>query len=750
MADSVVIREFLVALGFKVDEKGLKNFKEGVEGTTKGVKQLIATVSGAALTVSAGVAAFASKLERLYFVSQRTGASATNLRGFEFAARNMGVSAEAATGTIENLARFLRNNPAGEGYLSTLGVQTRNANGELRDTVDIMSDLGKSLANKPTWLASQYGNILGIDENLMLAMRNGDFEKLLAQYREMSKSTGLDKAADDSHRFMTQLRGLGTSFENLGIRVEGAMLQKIGPQLERFQRWMDEHGDEIANRITDVANAVVKAAAAMGPPLAWLADKFVELDRGTDGWSTKILLLGLALKGLGVFKIVGGIWKIVGALRAGGAAASGATGLLSAMGVELAALASSAAAVGAAFLGWKIGDGVRDQIDGLITKLSGGRFRSLWDILTLKDRRGLDSTGGYTQEEIDSVKDGGGAKLTPPRTEQPTTLAPSDAQGPNPGRASSGAPAPAQASAPAPAPAVAVAPAVASPVASAPSGPPVPASAPAQSREKASVPNSEKSSPSKPTPQSPPAARIERVAAPAENGLAGRLGQLADTAFGKLIARGEGDYNSVNRGARGGYRAGTENLEGMTLAQVMAAQRAGQFNAAGRYQIISSTLAEAARGLKLNGSEIFDRKLQDRIFEQYLVRNKRRAISDYVEGRSDDLRAALRAASREWASVADPDTGRSYYAGKGNNRASISAAEMEAALRNTRATYQPPAAAMAQAATASATTNKVEVNQTTQIHVNGAGDPSAAGRAVEREQRAVNSDLVRNLQGVVA
>ncbi|PRE44127.1 mannosyl-glycoprotein endo-beta-N-acetylglucosamidase [Burkholderia multivorans] len=662
MADSVVIREFLVALGFKVDEKGLKNFKEGVEGTTKGVKQLIATVSGAALTVSAGVAAFASKLERLYFVSQRTGASAANLRGFEFAARNMGVSAEAATGTIENLARFLRNNPAGEGYLATLGVQTRNANGELRDTVDIMSDLGKALASKPTWLASQYGNILGIDENLMLAMRNGDFERLLKQYREMSQTTGLDKAADDSHKFMTQLRGLGTTFENLGIRVEGAMLQKIGPQLERFQRWMDEHGDEIANRITDIADAVVRAAVAMGPALAWLADKFVELDRGTDGWSTKILLLGVALKALGVFRIAGGILKMAGALRAAGAAGGG---LLSVLG----SLATAVAAVGAAFAGWKIGDALRDKVDGLISQLSGGKYRSIWDVLTGKDRRGLDATGGYTQEEIDSVKDGGGAKLTPPRGT---------------------APAPAQ-----PAP-----------------------SAPA-------------------------------VAPAASGGLVGAMSRLADTAFGKLIARGEGDYNSVNRGARGGYRAGTENLEGMTVAQVMAAQRAGQFNAAGRYQIIGSTLAEAARSLKLNGDEMFDRKLQDRIFEQYLVRNKRRAIADYVEGRSDDLRGALRAASREWASVADPDTGRSYYAGKGNNRASITVAEMEAALRNTRATYQPPAALAAQSAARSGPA-KVELHQSTQIHVNGASDPNAAGRVVEREQRAVNADMVRNLQGVIA
>ncbi|WP_144025188.1 glucosaminidase domain-containing protein [Burkholderia sp. HI2500] len=325
MAESVVIREFLVALGFKVDEKGLKNFTEGVEGATKGVTRLITTISGAALTLGAGVSAFASKLERLYFVSQRTGAAATSLRAFDFAARNLGVSTDAAFGTIENLARFLRNNPAGEGYLASLGVQTRNANGELRDTVDIMSDLGGALAKMPTWRAAQYANIFGIDENLMLAMRNGDFEKLLKQYREMSATTGLDKAADDSHQFMIRLREIGTSFENLGIRVEGVMLQKIGPQLDHFQKWMDDHGEEIARRVGDIASAFVSAAAAMGPPLKWLADEFLELDKATDGWSTKLLFMVGIFKVLGGFQIIGGIWKMVTALRAMGAATAAAS-----------------------------------------------------------------------------------------------------------------------------------------------------------------------------------------------------------------------------------------------------------------------------------------------------------------------------------------------------------------------------------------------------------------------------------------
>ncbi|KVZ79925.1 hypothetical protein [Burkholderia ubonensis] len=669
MADSVVIREFLVALGFKVDEKGLKKFKEGVEDTTKGVKQLITTISGAALTVSAGVAAFASKLERLYFVAQRTGAAETSLKSLEYAARNFGVSSEQAIGTVENLARMLRNVPGSEGLLQQMGVQTRDANGNLRDSVDLLTDLGSQLAKLPQYEANAYGGVFGIDENLLLAMRNGDFDKFVKQYREMSKSTGLNKASDDAHKFMVSLRGIGTTFENLGIRVEGAMLQKIGPQLDRFQRWMDEHGEQIANRIADIANAVLKAAEVMGPPLAWLADKFVELDRGTDGWSTKILLLAFALKALGVFRIAKGIWKAAAALRAMGAAGTGAASVISSVigqvGSLIGLLLRLSAVAGAAFAGWKIGDALRDSVDGWISKASGGKFRSIWDFLTGKDRRGLDSTGGYTQDEIDSVKDGGGARLTAPRGAQ--------------------------------------------------------------------TPASQQS-----------------AAAAAPGSVAGTMAQLADTAFGRLISRGEGDYNSVNRGARGGYRSGTENLEGMTLAQVMAAQRAGQFNAAGRYQIIGGTLSEAASAMKLNGSEMFDRKLQDRIFSEYLVRNKRRAIADYIEGRSDDVLAALRAMSREWASVADPDTGRSHYAGKGNNRASISRAEAEAALNNARATYQRPAAVSAQMAGRGEASRSVEVKQDVRIEVNGVNDPNAAGREVARHQAQVANDMAREMRGVIA
>jgi len=366
MAQSTVIREFLVALGFKVDEKGLKKFSDGVEQATKGVKQLVTTISASALAVSVGVSALASKLENLYFVSKRTGAAANSLKAFDFAARNMGISTETAFGAVESLAKFLRNNPAGEGYLATLGVQTRNANGELRDTVDILSDLGAQLAKQPTWLSSQYGSVLGIDEKLLLAMRDGDFAKFMQQYREMSRRNGLDKAAEDAHAFMVALRGLGTTFENFAIKVEGALLRKVGPQLARFQKWFEEHSGEIANRVADIASAILSAVAALGPPLTWLADQFISLDKATDGWSTKIMLLVGAFGALGGFKIISGIWKMVAAVRALGVANAAA------------AAAGGASAAGGAAAGGAAAGGVLSRFLPWLGKLAGAAGLALY------------------------------------------------------------------------------------------------------------------------------------------------------------------------------------------------------------------------------------------------------------------------------------------------------------------------------------------------------------------------------------
>ena len=353
-----VIREFLVALGFKVDQKGLKTFKEGVEDSTKGVVRLVATIQGAALTIGASVAGFASKIESLYFVGRRVGATENSLRALGGAARDFGVSADVALGSVEAIAKFMRNNPAGESYIASLGVQTRDANGNLRDTVDLVADIGRVMAAKPTWLASQYGSILGIDENLMLAMRDPAFIERLRQIRKEAENNGMSRAAKDAHELMNSIRELGRTADNMFTLIQADLQEKVGPELKQFSAWFKDNAPEIAKRISDVAQVVLRMAETVLPVLGAVIEKFVEWDKATNGWTTNILLAVAALKVLGGFQILSGLGKLSGALRgvgvaaaaaqagaaAGGAAAAGA-GV--AAGATIGTTALAAAAIGA-------------------------------------------------------------------------------------------------------------------------------------------------------------------------------------------------------------------------------------------------------------------------------------------------------------------------------------------------------------------------------------------------------------------
>jgi hypothetical protein len=182
--------------------------------------------------------------------------------------------------------------------------------------------------------------------------------------------------------------------------------------------------------------------------------------------------------------------------------------------------------------------------------------------------------------------------------------------------------------------------------------------------------------------------------------------------LGNLISRGEGDYSSVNLGAANGYKSAKMDLSKMSLDEVMQGQKDHKFNAVGKYQVIGSTLKDASKALNLNGGDKFTPAMQEKIFNEYLIGIKRKEIADYVSGKSNDLNAALSAMAKEWASVADPKTGKSFYSGTSNNKASITAQEAAAALNTARG-----ARSRAAAGGPSTTTSETKIGQIV-IHTN--------------------------------
>lgn len=181
-----------------------------------------------------------------------------------------------------------------------------------------------------------------------------------------------------------------------------------------------------------------------------------------------------------------------------------------------------------------------------------------------------------------------------------------------------------------------------------------------------------------------------------------------------LIASGEGNYNSVNRG-RAGDSPGDwpkehlgKSLTEMSIKEIRQHQggknpdcwyngKKGQANlfAVGRYQLIPCTLQYATIAIEdLDVRIQYSPEVQD-TFGVFLLLVKRPIIRDYLAGIHNDHKEAGQALAKEFASVPIQYSngrckrGQSYYCGdKAGNKSHISLKDVDAMLKSVRQTLQ--------------------------------------------------------------
>lgn len=175
-----------------------------------------------------------------------------------------------------------------------------------------------------------------------------------------------------------------------------------------------------------------------------------------------------------------------------------------------------------------------------------------------------------------------------------------------------------------------------------------------------------------------------------------------------LIASGEGNYESINRGKGGDtvpltdpekkreYFISTngKRLTEMTLGEILEKMnrrdgtRTTQSNtifAAGKYQITPDTLRGAIRTLKLSPSSVFNAILQEKLGD-YLITQKpdRSNLNQYLRDcEYTNINAAALDLAKEFASFPVPDTGLGYYEGQRNGVQKVE--DVMAVLRQCRA-----------------------------------------------------------------
>ncbi|HFK3375118.1 TPA: transglycosylase SLT domain-containing protein, partial [Escherichia coli] len=238
-------------------------------------------VEAAALSVVAFTAKIASGLDDLYWASQRTGATVEGIKQIGYAVSQVGGSVDWARGSLENLARFMRNNPGAEGFLNRLGVQTRDASGNMRDMATIFTGVGQRLSSMPYYRANQYAQMLGIDENTLMAMRRGIGE-YMGQYNAMKKAIGFnpEQAAAASNRFMTSLRSLGEMAGMARDKIGSSLADGLTGSLDRLRRQIMENFPKIEGAIT----AGVKGVLWFGEIIGRVVYRLIQLTGDIINW----------------------------------------------------------------------------------------------------------------------------------------------------------------------------------------------------------------------------------------------------------------------------------------------------------------------------------------------------------------------------------------------------------------------------------------------------------------------------------
>lgn len=231
--DTEVLRQFLVSLGFRIDEVQQRKFDTTVKKADETALRFGKTLLAVGASAQAMVVGFANSFEKLYYLSQRTGTSAADIKAAGAAGKQIGLNASVIESTIANISRTMKSDPGVTALIE--GLTGKSTKG--RGVDKVMQDVVRSLGKFPDFVAFDFAQKIGIDPDTYLQLKNNLDEYIAAQEKnaQLQKEMGvdIDKQAEALKKYNQQLSELGTKFELLGAKLATKMLP-VFEQLATF------------------------------------------------------------------------------------------------------------------------------------------------------------------------------------------------------------------------------------------------------------------------------------------------------------------------------------------------------------------------------------------------------------------------------------------------------------------------------------------------------------------------------------
>lgn len=188
-----ILREYLLAIGFKIDASSSKKFDLAMAGFDARIISLAKGVIGVQTAITGMVGVFTYQMEKLYYASLRTKAAAGNIEALEYGGRQIGLAAGTMTQALEGMASAIRMNPGVAALIEGFGVQVKG-----RDTSDVARDMLNVLQRMPHWMGANFATmIFGMDEQTftMIMQQQRELERAAERRKKWAQDAGIDTDA---------------------------------------------------------------------------------------------------------------------------------------------------------------------------------------------------------------------------------------------------------------------------------------------------------------------------------------------------------------------------------------------------------------------------------------------------------------------------------------------------------------------------------------------------------------------------
>lgn len=344
MGNAETIQEFLVKLGFNVDESSLSKFMGGLDSAAIRIAGFGAAMAAAAVEVVHSVQEIAAENVQLSLLAKQLNTTADAVDDFIDTAKIMGISNEVATNSLKNFAGNVSDAAMGIGrakvVFEKLHIAVKDASGGMRSTSDVMEDLKVKMAGLGRAQQLRIMEKLGLDPSL-LKMFNDEFgntKKIASQLTAIDTATGFDltKSIAQSKQFSGAWRGMQTEInlvkmlfskmhEAIAVRMMPGIqagIEDVTKAIENARHFIMDNAKQIEDALQPILEAVVAIGAAvarltgrafemMGELIKPVIDILVKANKETHGWLFKIIALTAAWKAFNLSFLVSPLGLII-------------------------------------------------------------------------------------------------------------------------------------------------------------------------------------------------------------------------------------------------------------------------------------------------------------------------------------------------------------------------------------------------------------------------------------------------------